>query len=665
MARTAVEDEVYETMEPTTGAVVEGNEGESWKMAKGMSFPVPKKFGKMWQKRVEDAAKVYEMEHSLWDDVMRRYRETAVSETLNDTIAKEYKYQLRNATDENLIRINIRTIMRSTYMKNPDLNFSSVSSEDDPLAEVIKAATDFIMNKKTFPGVDLKSRARRWILHGQLTNYGVMRLDFQDKSGSLDEALVELENLEAKLTKSKNIKEINETTASLQALYEAMPLLERRGFRLSNVLPHKVILDTETTSLELSDCGWLAEFYDLDRDYIDAKYYAEEDGVRIRLADGKPVDEEGEADREDVESKVLSIVTSNETDERRRNNAKGKVEVCMVYDKLTRRKYLFRTDDWCYPLWTFEDDLKLSRFFQHFFLAFTEGVDSIIQPGEASYVTGHVDAINKINRKADQIRSSAFGAMIFDSTKVDADDVKKLVQHLNNPNEFKAIPIKGKGLEKDEKLKDLIEAFVPPAFDYPQLFNQQQLRSTVDRNFSISMADRGEQFKTNTTNDAVAAYEQSQNQATSQLIECIEDGLESLGWSFAELFVSKFTKDEVAEMLGPSYAEKFTPMTVSEFNQKYRMQVAAGSIEKPDTEFKKKEAVQAAQALGQFAQAAPATAMRVVLRMFSRVFSIFSVRPDDWKTLQQEGEANLQKGISTNGATAPKPEQPQQQPPVQ
>jgi len=655
MARTSLEEDIVDIIDPDIATESVEEEAAGFKMAAGMSFPVPKKFGMMWKKRIDDALKVYEMEHSLWDDVFRRYRETGTSDTLKDTIANDYKYRMQQSTDENLIRINIRTIMRSTYMRNPHLEFTSVDVEEDPLVEVLQRAADFLLNKKTFPGLDMKTKARRWILHAQLTNHGVVRLDFQDKQGSLDAALEQLEALEAKLKDSKDIDEIQKATAELQALYETMPLLERRGFRLTNVLPHKVVVDPDCTSIELEDAGWLAEFFDLDEDYITARYYeeSEEEDAVIRLSDGKDVDKPATTERSDTEDSIIRLVTNDETDERRRYRKKNTVECCMIYDKTTRRKYLFRTDDWKAPLWSFEDDLKLSRFFQHFFMSFTETIDSIIQPGEASYITGHVDAINKINRKADQIRNAAFGALIYNKSKVDEEDVKILVQHLNNPTEFKAIGLKGKNLADNEKLKDVVEAFVPPAFDYQALFNSTALRSVIDRNFSISMVDRGEQFKANTTNDAVQYYQESQNRSNQQLVDSIEDSMESLAWSLSELIISKFSKEEIAELLGQTWAEQFTPMTVDEFNRKFRMVVASGSIEKPDTEFKKKEAVQVAQAIGQFAQSAPATALRVVMSMFERAFSIFSVRKDDWDMLKQEAAANLQKGISTNGPTAP------------
>lgn len=657
MARAAVEDDVLDQMNIATDPVVDEDDdySDAYKMAKGMSIPVPKSFGKLWSKKIDDAKKVYEAEHALWDTVFTMYREVGIADADAKDVINEYSYRMKNSTDENIVRTNIRTIMRSTYMRNPALEFTSSDSASDDITDVLQHTMDFLLNKKTAPGINMKPKARRWILHAQLTNHGIVRLDYQEKSGSLEEAREALTEFEEKFKNAKSQAEIKEIVAQIQLLYKKMPLLEAKGINLSNVLPHKVIIDPECTTIDLSDAWWLAEFFDMNTTSMHEEFYDKnEDGEWIRLSDGKSVDAPIDGDREDVEDSVLSTVMGSESDERRRYRQKSTTECCYVYDKIMRRVYLFNTDDWTYPLWVYEDTMKLSRFFRHFLMAFTETVDSIVQPGEASFYVGQANEINKINRKAKQIRDSAFGALWYDKEAIEKDDVKKLIKLMRNPAEAEAIGIK-KGTDK--KLSDILGVFVPPAFDYQQLFNTTPLRQVIDRSSALSDVDRGEQFKTNTTNDAVNYYDQAKQQATGMLIDSIEDSFESLGWSMSELIVSKYTKEDIQAMLGPAWAQKFTPMTVEEFNQAYRMQVAAGSIEKPNTEFKKKEAIQIAQSVGQFAQAVPATATKVILRMFQAAFSSFLVKKEDWDSLEQEAAANLTKGVSTDGSQQPKPGQ--------
>lgn len=616
----------------------------SYVMAEGMSIPVPKNFGKLWYERIKSAKEVYQMEHLKWDAVFDQYRRCG-DEGIRTDSGETYQYHHKENTDENIIRTNIRTIMRSTYMKNPHLEFTG-SDEDDDFADTLEYIITYLMNKQTHPGINLKPKARRWIMHGQLTNFGVLRLDYQAKEGSLEEAQKELEEIEEKLRNSKDKDEIQQNEQRLQLLYEKMPLLESKGMLLSNVLPHKVIVDPNTTQIDLSDCGWLAEEFPLDRDYVREKYYVKKgDDYAYRANPEKTIKprEKGDAD---VEESVLSTVLNDQTQQRRDYVKKNKVMCWMIYDKTTRRNYLFSSEDWSQPLWVYEDDLKLSRFFRHFIISFSESLDGIVQPGEASFYIGQVHAINEINRKAQQIRKSVFGALMYDKESADADEVKKLIAHLNNPSQVAAFGISKKGSEK--KISEMLEVFVPPSFEYQQLFDTRAFRSVIDKAQAMSDVDRGEQFKANTTNDAVQYMAGNRQAATNQLIDLIEDSFEALGWAMSEILVSKYTKDDITELVGPEKAAKFTPMTVREFNRTYRMTIAAGSIEKPTTEYKKEEAIKISQSIGQFGQAAPGTTMRLMLRMFQNAFSSFLVKKKDWDQLEAETQANLTKGVSTN-----------------
>lgn len=642
MARTAVDD----IMDLFTGPVDEDDlevNLNTLKPAKGMSFPVPAGFGKMWKKRIDDAVEVYEVEHAKWDAIFTMYRETGIEDT-NNTLIQSYQYQLKSNVDENIIRDNIKSIMRSTYMRNPHIEFTA-TKQDDTLVECLDTVLQFIMNKKTSPGLNMKVKARRWVMHGHMTNHGVLRLDYQEHEGSLDQAQALLAELEGRMQKAKSVDEIKTVEAQLQLLYEQMPVLETKGIKVVNVLPHKIIIDPNCTDLDLDSANWLAEFFDVKRKYVEEKFYdVNEDGERIRLADGKTADIQ-DTSEENVGDQITEIIMGDQTQERREYQKKGMMTLCNVYDKLTRRIYLFSTEDWSTPLWVYEDTLKLSRFFRHFLLAFSETVESIIQPGEPSFYVGHIHEINKINRKAKEIRDSAFGALIYNKNSVDAEEVKKLIKHLRDPNKIEAF-----GINKDEtkKLNEVLEVFVPPAFDYQQLFNTAGLRSVIDKAASVSMVDRGEQFKTNTTNKAVEYYDQQKQQSNALYIESIEDAFESLAWSMSEILVSKYSKEDIAELIGEDLAAGFIPMSIAEFNRTYRMEIAAGSIEKPNTQFKKKEAIEIAQSLGQVGQATPATTLQIILRMFQSAFSNFLVKKDDWEMLKQESMANLNKGVSTN-----------------
>ena len=620
--------------------------------AVGMSIPVPKKFGTMIESRYKQIKESYEGEYQKWDKAFELYRQCG-DEGIKLSDGTEYPWHFENEADENIIRNNVRRIMRSTYMKNPHLEFTDVTT--DKLAESLEYIVQFMMNKSTYPGLNMKARCRRWILHGQLTNFGVIRLDYQGHEGSREQAVQELQKLEGELEKAKDRDEIEAIYAKLEILHETLPLAEGKGMRLSNVLPHKLIVDPNCTMPDLTDAMYVMEEFDADREYIKQKFYFEdEEGQwKMRSQPERTTRLVGSENHEDIKESILDTVMNDRTEEQREVRDKNKVRCVYYYDKLLRRIHLFNTEDWKYPLWSWDDDLGLSRFFRHFILSFGETIDGIVQAGEVSYYVGQVNQINQINRKAKQVRDTIFNTIVYNTKTVDVKEVQKLVNHLRNPRQVRAFGI---GNDSEQDINKLLTALAPPSYQFKDVFDSTQLRTQVDRAANISDVEQGGQFKTNTTNEAIGTYAQVRQESTQVLMDIVEEAMEDLGWAVTEILVSKYSKEEIIEMVGQTKGGAFTPMSVPEFNRQYRMEVAAGSIEKPNSVNKKSEAMQIAQALGQIATAAPGTALTLLLRMFKEAFTGFLVKDEDWKLLEQETQANLQKGVSTNA----EPTQPKQ-----
>lgn len=622
--------------------------------ATNMSIPVPKKFGKMWESKITDALEVNRLEHLIWDKIYELYRQCG-DEGAKFEDDDVYRYRMSSSTDENIIRMNVRTLMRSSYMRNPHLEFSATDVEEDQLPDTLEYILEFMMNKQAYPGLNMKPKARRWILHGQLTNFGIMRLDYQPHAGSTEEATNLLQELEQKLQKAKDVEEMDNIYAELDILHEKLPLSEQKGMHLYNVMSQCLITDKNCTQIDLTDAKWVAEWFDMDRDYMHNKYYYKksEDSDVWCLRDKPSVHtkETPQSVEMDVKQKVINTISGQETEERVALRQENTVRCWYVYDKVLRRIYLFNSEDWSYPLSVENDDMQLSRFFRHFILGFGEPIEGIIQPGEVSFYVGQVGEINRINRKAKTIRDAIFGALLYNSKTADSKEIEKLIRHLNNPTEVKAFGVANS--EENKKISDMLEVLAPPSLQHKEMFDTTQLRAAVDRQAATNEVDRGGEFRTNTTNDAVAAYNQNKEAVTTTVVDSIEDAFEGLGWSMTEILVSKYTKEEIVEIVGPKKAEHFEQLNVKEFNQRYRMQITAGSIEKPTSEFKKKEAFQIAQGLGQIGQGAPITSMRLIIRMFQNAFSSFLVTKDDWKLLEQEGQANLTKGVSTDAEQGP------------
>lgn len=646
----ATEEEVLDQLlEDDTDAVEEFDE-DDFLPAVGQGIFVPEKLSKLIQKRIEDTYSANQLEYCKWDAAFVQYRLCGAEDGLEFPEGSDYRYHMKSNADENIIRTNIRTLMRTTYMQNPVVEFTGNTPEDEKLAAILKFTISAMFNKQTKPGVNMKAKARRWILHGQLTNFGVLRLDYQGGEGSQEEAVAALVGLEEQLNKAKTKDEIKSILAKLEIAYDSLPTNERRGMSLVNVLPQYFLVDPEATQIDLSDAKWCAECFYENRDVITEKYYTkDEETGELTLRSNPKIKKRtpSEADEGELKDKIIETVTGHRNDEQRELLKKNAVLCWYYYDKILKRIYLFSTEDWSHPLYVWQDDMHLSRFFKHFILSFGEPVESVYQPGETSFYTGQVNEINRINREAKRIRDSIFNSIIYDSKQVDIAQVQDLITHLNNPGDVKAFGI---GAGKTEgKVSELLEAFAPPAMKYPEVFETAGLRKAIDIAAATSSVERGEQFKTNTTNDAINFYDQIRQQTTGVTTDIIEEGLESLAWAMSEIIVSKYTKQDLHELIGEKAAE-FTPMSVPEFNQKFRMKIGAGSIEKPNSQFKKKEALQVAQAIGQVGTVAPMTSMTLMMKLFQNAFDL-NITQEEWELLKQEGMANLTKGQSVGQGT--------------
>jgi hypothetical protein len=73
------------------------------------------------------------------------------------------------------------------------------------------------------------------------------------------------------------------------------------------------------------------------------------------------------------------------------------------------------------------------------------------------------------------------------------------------------------------KLEDVIFSFVPPALKMPEFFSTDNSFAAINRITGINDAMRGAQFKTNTTNDAVDAYQKNVDIRVDERTDLIED----------------------------------------------------------------------------------------------------------------------------------------------
>jgi hypothetical protein len=209
------------------------------------------------------------------------------------------------------------------------------------------------------------------------------------------------------------------------------------------------------------------------------------------------------------------------------------------------------------------------------------------------------------------------------------------------------------------KISECFEALKPPSIDLKELFNKEPTIQAIDRISNTSDAIRGTQFKTNTNEASVQSYQDAARMAVGAKIEVVEDVMADMCKALLEQCVQNMSPQEVTGLVGNKIGQGWRNMTLDMFNSQFSLDIVPGTAEKPNSIFKKKEAVQVVQAIGQFASAAPMTSMKVALRVLEQAFTEVVIKPEDWDMMEQEMAMQAQRGNSSGAAAPPPPGAPQ------
>jgi hypothetical protein len=620
-------------------------------LAGSASIPVSMKAGSRWKQKIDDATTAYDSTRKSWTAAFNSYR------ACNNVDANQYAGEsgvsgnyFANQTDENLTRETVKTVLRTGYTNNPTVNIVSVNEDDDAWVEMLKAIANTLLNRKHAPGLNGKARVKRWIVHGHLTNFGVAKIDFQGVAGSRAEAFDALQRLQEAAAKEKDLNKLEDIYGELAIAEEDLSTTRDPGMILTNVQPLQLVVDPDTTYLDLSDCKWTDEILMLSNAYIRKKFLKKnEDGVWVRITDGKAPGGTvtgSTRNADDIREAIVDKIMGPSSEAVMQARAKDTSRCHLIWDRLTKQVSLWLDGAWDYPLYVWQDELKLSRFFPYFIMAFTEPADSIVQEGEQAQYSGQEKEVNKINKRVAFIRRLAYGQILYNTRKLKLEDATKLVNHMKNPEEFDMLGI---DWDPEQKLSDMFDLFVPPDGKIQELYDKSDLYKVANRINAQSEVQQGGQFKTNTTNKAIATYAAVETQVKDELAEVIEDALADLVWAMLEIVVSKYTKDQVTQLIGASLAAPFENMAVEQFNQEYSCEIAGGTTQRPTSDNQKQEALSMAQAIGQVGQAAPQTTLKIIFRMFQKAFSQFLFTAKDAAEMSQEIQINATKGQSVPG----------------
>lgn len=644
-----------------------------YQVYEGSRIAVSSSVGKAFKRRLDAAVKAYEHINLIWEECFKYYNndQTRAQTTMRGIFK-------RGDGTENIVFSNLNIMLPAIYSKDPDITCSTTDEQDQPFCKALQALINALFKRRD--GINAKPRVKKAAGTALLTNAGIVKLTFTQKSDSREFAINEMRRITGELAKAKDQNAVDMLYGELEALEQNMEVLLPSGFSLGNVLPHNLVVDPYAEMPDGTDGTWMAERVFIATNSLTARYTRAEDGEEDSSRPGtrvlvyKPTHKAQFApgaggQRDDglgvvmeALSRDTNIPASHTEDERTAYINMYFTECWYVWDKLTRRVYLFQRDDWTWPLWVWDEEVRTTRFFPYYIISFVFSTGGTISAGETAYILDQQDEINDINRQKNKIRRSIFDYFYYNTDKCKADEVEKFVKGLRGETAGAQHVL---GVAAGEmKLSDVIESIAPPAAHYETLFDTKPILDSINRITNTSDALRGVQFKTNTNVASVQSYEQSMRLSVGSKVDVIEDTVADIAMTIAEIAVQQYDQPVVAGYIGDALASGWRMMDLDEFRATYALELVAGSMEKPNSVFKKKEATEVAQAIGQFAQAAPGATLRIMLRVLEQAFTEIVVKPEDWAALDQEIQANLARGNSTGapgadtgGAPQPSPEE--------
>lgn len=626
-----------------------------YQIYEGSKIIISKQVGKYWKNKYDAACVAYEDIRNIWEEVYRYYNHNQ-SKAVNTPRGVFH----RGDSTENIIYSNLNIMLPAIYSRNPDITCVTNDKADEPFTMCLQALLNALFQRKNL--VNAKPKFKKAAGVALLTNFGILKVDWTKKDDSVENAAIEMQRISQEMITAENQEKVEELYGQLESLQASMEVLKPGGPSLGNVLSHNLVIDPYAELPDGGDASWMCETIFYSSAGLQAKFTFKEDEAEknpIRKLIYKPTHKavfaegSGAGGREDGLGMVLTALSggdgtgdvpiSFEQEGRRAYINQYFTECRLLWDKTLRRVMLFHRDDWTWPIWVWDDPLQITRFFPYFIIGLTMNTGGTVGVGETAYVLDQQDEINDINRQMARIRRSVFDFFYYNSDVITPDEAEKFIKGIRGETQG-GKHILGVKAGEGGKVQEMIQAFAPPSLQYDMLFDKPKILDSMNRITNTSDALRGVQFKTNTNVASVQSYQESMRLSVGAKVDVIEDTVADVALAFAELAVQNYTTEDVGSLVGEQMAQAWQQMSVQEFTRKFSVDVVAGSMEKPNSVFRKKEAVEVAQAVGQFARAAPGSVSKIMLRVLQQAFTEIAIKPEDWASIDQEIMATMQKG---------------------
>lgn len=646
-----IPDFMIDVLDKTVGEV-ENSENSSnyqpvYRVIGDDKIPVSKAEGKLWSVRKDQARKVMEDVTTQWDLTYKYFNADQVSIKEDGTL--EYKNsKLRNSkfNSENLVWANNTGLIPALYSQDPSVELTTYKDKDEEVTKsvtMIERVINVLFKKRTAPGLNLKSKARKAILNTLLTNRGVVKIGWNFKVDINEQAVNDFNKIAEELEKAKDITVIQDLEGRLQALDDIINTTQQSGPFIRHVRPIDLLIDPNASDQDGTDANWMMEREYIPTEYLKARFGIMDEDKTIAESVYKPgkvlpindkkllEDDTAEFTLVDDNIKSYESYGYDNSDSYKKSVL---TECYWVWDKLKRRVLLYSANCWDYPIWVWQDPYQLDEFFPYYILNFHESPNSALCRGETSYYLDQQDTINMINSQMQKMRAFGFDHYLFDSNSgVDVADIQKW---MNGGKKLVALK-----LPPNKKFEDILFTGQVPYDKNQTLYDKSDLLRVIDMICGTDATTRSGEYKTNTTNLAIQSYIAGKSMRLDDKRDLIETWLGNIGWGIAQLCLQYMNKEQVVQLIGNGNADLWRNYTPEEIITTFSLQCVGGSTVKPTSDAKKQQAVQIAQILGQFAGASPYVTI-IMLKILERAFDEVVVKEEDITIILQSIMQQLQ-----------------------
>lgn len=612
--------------------------GPQYKVMGEEKIPVSKHLGPKWKGRIKAAERARKKFEDAWNEAIKYYQNDQLSHRTQGSPNRANNRARRHLSNgfyetENVVFANTVVLLPRLYPKSPRVEVTSNTDEGKQIERHVERLLNNLANHKVSPGLNLKPKMRRAILCALLTNLAWVMVGYNKREEVQPGTMQELQSLAKAYENAKTQEELREIEGKLQAIDEKTDILSEAGPFTKFFKPDQVVVDPTHTEPDFSDCGWMGHWEYVPTGLLRAMYMTKDTESDKWKSIYKPthvISEKKGEEEDNVEFSLFDTQADYQSygySTREAFEANLVTKCWYIWDKATRRVYLFHDKDWTWPLWVMEDPYQLPRFFPYFPLRFHEDVDGGYSKGEVTYYLDQQDALNEIHSEKRLARQWIKRHVVYDNKQVTPEEAEKLLKG----DDFTAI-----GVTKPEsgKVEDVFGVIKPPSMNFEQIFDTEPVLQAIARLSSVNEVLRGAQFKTNTTNKAIEEYNSRDNIRFGERVDAIEDFVGEVLENVAYLVVQFMPEDDVRRFITLPQDLPWRNLPPDEIKQLFTFKVIGGSSQKPTSETKKEEAIRVGQVLGQFGQATP-MAVVVALRMFEQAFDEVVIKSEDWQMIYQ------------------------------